>query len=41
MATVILTPEAAKQLDDLPIVPHGRVLKLLERLERWPEVSGG
>lgn len=36
MAKVSLTPEAAKQLDELPIVPHGRVLKLLERLENAP-----
>lgn len=40
MAMVILSPAAASALDELPIVLHGRVLKLLERLEKWPEVSG-
>ncbi len=40
MATVILTPEAAEQLDRLPKAIHVRVLGLLERLEHWPQVSG-
>ncbi len=40
MAIVVLTPEAAAQLDNLPLVAHGRVLRLLERLENWPQVSG-
>jgi len=40
MATVSLTPEAAEQLEDLNNPIHGRVLKLLVRLEEWPEVSG-
>jgi mRNA-degrading endonuclease RelE of RelBE toxin-antitoxin system len=40
MATVVLTPEAAEQLETLTNPIHGRVLKLLVRLERWPEVSG-
>lgn len=40
MANVELTPEAVEQLDDLSEPIHGRVLKLLIRLERWPEVSG-
>lgn len=40
MATVRLTPEAAKQHDRLPKVVHLRVHKLLERLRKWPEVSG-
>ena len=40
MATVVLTPEAAEQLDALPSTIHGRVLRLIVRLERWPDVSG-
>jgi len=40
MAQVVLTPEAAEQLDALGNPIHGRVLKLLVRLEHWPEVSG-
>jgi mRNA interferase RelE/StbE len=40
MATVSLTPQAAEQLDALNNPLHGRVLRLLMRLERWPEVSG-
>jgi mRNA-degrading endonuclease RelE of RelBE toxin-antitoxin system len=40
MVRVRLTPEAAGQLDGLPVSIHQRVVKLLERLERWPQVSG-
>lgn len=40
MAKVELTPEAAEQLDAMSEPIHGRVLKLLVRLERWPTVSG-
>lgn len=40
MAKVTLTPEAARGLDDLPLAIHARVMTLLERLERWPTVSG-
>ena len=40
MAKVSLTPEAARGLDDLPLSMHARVLTVLERLERWPIVSG-
>ena len=40
MAKVTLTRAAAKELDDLPLVIHVRVLSLLERLARWPSVSG-
>jgi mRNA-degrading endonuclease RelE of RelBE toxin-antitoxin system len=40
MATVTLTREAAAALDGLPLVIHARVLALLERLEKWPVVSG-
>jgi mRNA-degrading endonuclease RelE of RelBE toxin-antitoxin system len=37
---VVLTPEAAVQLERLAYPIHGRILKLLERLENWPGVSG-
>jgi mRNA-degrading endonuclease RelE of RelBE toxin-antitoxin system len=37
---VELTPGAARQLEALNNPIHGRVLRLLARLERWPEVSG-
>lgn len=40
MATVVLTPEAAEQLDALDNPIHRRVLRLIVRLERWPNVSG-
>lgn len=40
MATVVLTPDAAEQLEQLPKTIHARALKLLERLLDWPDVSG-
>ena len=40
MAKVTLTPAAAQALEGLPLVIHVRVLALLERLEKWPAVSG-
>lgn len=40
MATVTLTEDAVDQLEELPVVIHRRVLKLIERLESWPAVSG-
>ncbi len=40
MATVELTPVAAEQLDALTNPVHARVLRILVRLEKWPEVSG-
>jgi len=40
MAKVKLTAEAAEGLEDLPRVIHYRMLVLLERLGRWPAVSG-
>lgn len=35
-----MTPDAAAQLEALPVVPHVRVLKVLDRLASWPVVSG-
>ncbi len=40
MANVTLTPNAAEQLETLNNPIHGRMLKLFERLEHWPDVSG-
>jgi len=40
MADVLLTPEAAKQLDELREPIRRRVVGLLERLTDWPNVSG-
>lgn len=40
MATVELTPEADKQARRLPPGILERVRKLVDRLKRWPEVSG-
>jgi mRNA-degrading endonuclease RelE of RelBE toxin-antitoxin system len=37
---VTLTPEAAEGLEDLPLIIHACVVKLLERLAKWPAVSG-
>ena len=40
MVRVMLTRAAAAGLEDLPLAIHARVLALLERLEKWPAVSG-
>lgn len=40
MFKVTLTPSAADQLKDLDKPIHARVIKLLVRLENWPDVSG-
>lgn len=37
---VALTRGAAAELEKLPIKIHARVLKILDRLARWPQVSG-
>ena len=37
---VVLTPEAAGELDALTEPMHTRVLRVLERLANWPHVSG-
>jgi mRNA-degrading endonuclease RelE of RelBE toxin-antitoxin system len=38
--TVLFTPEARVEFDALPVVIRARVLKIIERLAAWPEVSG-
>lgn len=40
MAVVLVLPEALAQLDELPDTIVGRVTRILERLESWPDVSG-
>ena len=40
MASVLVTPEAQGQFDELPLVIQARIQKVLRRLEGWPEVSG-
>ncbi len=40
MATVLYEREAAEQLDALPLTIKRRVLGVLERLAKWPAVSG-
>jgi mRNA-degrading endonuclease RelE of RelBE toxin-antitoxin system len=40
MADVRLTPDAAVQLDATREPIHTRVLRILERLQDWPNVSG-
>jgi mRNA-degrading endonuclease RelE of RelBE toxin-antitoxin system len=40
MATVIVTPAALVQFAELPKAMKPRMLRLTERLERWPDVSG-
>jgi mRNA-degrading endonuclease RelE of RelBE toxin-antitoxin system len=40
MAAVVLTPDAAHELEELNSPIHGRVLRLLVRLGQWPKVSG-
>jgi mRNA interferase RelE/StbE len=37
---VLISPEAQQQFHELPRPTQGRVLRLFERLDRWPEVSG-
>jgi len=38
--TVLLSPEAQREFDALPVVIRLRVLGVFERLAAWPEVSG-
>jgi mRNA interferase RelE/StbE len=34
------TPAAAEEIDQLPPVIHARVVEIIARLTRWPDVSG-
>lgn len=40
MTQVEMTAAAARELERLPNVIHQRMLRVLERLEKWPQVSG-
>lgn len=40
VVVVILTPESRQQAGELPVAIFARVMKLVERLRRWPNVSG-
>ena len=40
MASVMLTKGAQAELDQLPSPIYVRVLKVIERLADWPDVSG-
>ena len=40
MAVVVLTFEARRQAEKLPMPIFGRVSKMIERLRGWPNVSG-
>ena len=40
MATVTYTPDAAKQLRELPTTIQIRIAQVIVRLQEWPEVSG-
>ncbi len=40
MATVVLTPDAVRDLGDLPRPILARMDKLVARLREWPNVSG-
>ena len=38
--TVLLTPDAQADFDALPGTIRARVLRIFERLQAWPQVSG-
>jgi mRNA-degrading endonuclease RelE of RelBE toxin-antitoxin system len=40
MATVVITPDAQRQFEELPLPIQGRVRKIFLRLSKWPAVSG-
>lgn len=40
MVEVILTHEAATELDATQEPIHARLIRILERLQNWPDVSG-
>jgi mRNA-degrading endonuclease RelE of RelBE toxin-antitoxin system len=40
MVTVSITPEVAKQIDNLPLTIRARVLAIVGRLAKWPAVRG-
>ena len=40
MATVKITPQAAAEIADLPYEIQQRITAVVDRLSRWPAVSG-
>ena len=40
MAKVLLSKEAREAVDRLSVPIHGRVLRIFDRLRKWPDVSG-
>lgn len=40
MAKIVLTPDAHEQIQELPRPIALRVYDVLQRLKRWPQVSG-
>jgi mRNA-degrading endonuclease RelE of RelBE toxin-antitoxin system len=40
VVTVVVTPEALEQINQLPRRIIGRVWELIDRLRSWPNVSG-
>ena len=40
MATVVMSDDVMEQFDQLPRPIKARMLKLVDRLQGWPEVSG-
>jgi mRNA-degrading endonuclease RelE of RelBE toxin-antitoxin system len=40
MATVVLPAQVLREIEELPTPIVARIRKLVERLKRWPDVSG-
>jgi mRNA interferase RelE/StbE len=40
MAELTITPEAFEQFDRLPKTVRARIRQVIERLRKWPKVSG-
>src|SRR5205823_5744907 len=40
MVTVVLTPDAARDIEGLPAPIVARMARLVDRLGHWPDVSG-
>jgi mRNA-degrading endonuclease RelE of RelBE toxin-antitoxin system len=40
MPVVVLTPASAKQVDQLPRPIRARMMRIIQRLASWPDVSG-
>ena len=40
MVNVLVSPDVQRQVDRLPRVIRARVWQLIQRLRKWPEISG-